>query len=587
MRARQWVRGTGLLSMMGMGLALMATSVIFAAAPEPASPPKASARKAQPLRFEISFPAAAHAQPITGRVYVMIARPGGGAAPNAAPGVPSAPGAGDREPRLQIGRTGSPFFGRDVEKLAPGQAAIIDATDLGTPVASLRDIPAGDYLVQAMVNVYSEFARADGHVVWMHDDQWEGQRWTVSPGNLYSAAVKMRLDPATSGVVKLVADKVVPPIVPLADTPFVKRFKIQSPMLTKFWGRPIYMGATVLLPRDYDRETMSYPVLYDQGHFASGAPLRFDPEFKPTERQPYNIALDWMKPEFPKMVVVTFQHPTPYFDDSYAVNSVNVGPYGDAIMQELIPEVEKRFRVLKEPYARVLSGGSTGGWESLALQIFHPDFFGGTWSSCPDSVTFTDVEGINIYKDQNAFFKTNANGWLKVPTINSREINGQVRQTSEQRNHFELVNGTKGRSGEQLDIWSAVYGPLGADGYFQPLFNKRTGEVDPKVAQYWRDNYDLLEYLKRNWTAVGPKLVDKLHVYTGTADTYFLNNSTREMQDWMRTTENPHYEGYFLYGDGKPHCWAGPVNQGERMKEMAQHILAHKPDGATGPWWPR
>ena len=586
MRVRQWVRGTGLLSMMGMGL-VMATSVIFAAGPEPASSPKASGRKAQPLRFEISFPAAAHAQPITGRVYVMIARPGDGAAPNAAPGAPSTPGSGDREPRLQIGRTGSPFFGRDVEKLAPGQAAIIDATDLGTPVASLRDIPAGDYLVQAMVNVYSEFTRADGHAVWMHDDQWEGQRWNVSPGNLYSAVVKMRVDPAASGVVKLVADKVVPPIVPPADTPFVKRFKFQSPMLTKFWGRPIYLGATVLLPRDYDRETMSYPVLYDQGHFASGAPLRFDPEFKPSERQPYNIALDWMKPDFPKMVVVTFQHPTPYFDDSYAVNSVNVGPYGDAIMQELIPEVEKRFRVLKEPYARVLSGGSTGGWESLALQIFHPDFFGGTWSACPDSVTFTDVEGINIYKDQNAFFKTHANGWLKVPTINSREINGQVRQTSEQRNHFELVHGTKGRSGEQLDIWSAVYGPLGADGYFQPLFNKRTGEIDPKVAQYWRDNYDLLEYLKRNWTTVGPKLVDKIHVYTGTADTYFLNNSTREMQEWMKTTASPHYEGYFLYGDGKPHCWAGPVNQGERMKEMAQHILAHKPDWATGPWWPR
>jgi len=177
------------------------------------------------------------------------------------------------------------------------------------------------------------------------------------------------------------------------------------------------------------------------------------------------------------------------------VNSVNVGPYGDAIMQELIPEVEKRFRVMREPYARVLSGGSTGGWESLALQILHPDFFGGTWSSCPDSVTFTDVEGINIYKDTNAFYTVNANGWLKVPTINSREVNGQVRQTSEQRNHFELVQGTKGRSGEQLDIWSAVYGPLGADGYFQPLFNKRPGEIDPKVAQYWRDNYDLLEYL--------------------------------------------------------------------------------------------
>lgn len=538
----------------------------FPVVPAMAAPPQ---RQPPALRFEVTFPAAAHAAPLTGRIFVMIAR------------------TGDREPRLQIGRTGTPFFGRDVEKLAPGRPAVIDETDLGSPVERLRDIPAGDYVVQAMVNVYSEFRRADGHVVWMHDDQWEGQRWNVSPGNLYSAPQRVHLDPARGGVVALVADRIIAPITPAPDTPWVKRFKIQSPTLTKFWGRPIYLGATVLLPRDYDRETMSYPVLYDQGHFSSGAPLRFDPAFTPTERQPYNISMDWMRPDFPKMVVVTFQHPAPYFDDSYAVNSVNVGPYGDAIMQELVPEVEKRFRVMREPYARVLSGGSTGGWESLALQIFHPDFFGGTWSSCPDSVTFTDVEGINIYKDANAFYKAHPNGWLKVPTINSREVNGQVRQTSEQRNHFELVQGTKGRSGEQLDIWSAVYGPLGADGYFQPLFNKRTGEIDPTVAQYWKEHYDLLYYLQQNWATVGPKLVDKIHVYTGTADTYFLNNSTRELHDWMKTTTNPHYEGFFLYGDGKPHCWSGPATQGERLKEMAQHIMAHKPDAATTPWWPR
>jgi hypothetical protein len=265
------------------------------------------------------------------------------------------------------------------------------------------------------------------------------------------------------------------------------------------------------------------------------------------------------------------------------VNSVNVGPFGDAIMQELVPEVEKRFRVIKEPYARVLSGGSTGGWESLALQIFHPDFFGGTWSSCPDSVTFTDVEGINAYKDTNAFYKQFE--WRRVPTVNSREVDGQIRQTSEQRNRFELVSGTHGRSGEQLDIWSAVYGPQGNDGYFEPLFNKRTGEINPAVAQYWKEHYDLLYYLQQNWPTVGPKLVDKIHVYTGTADTYLLNNSTKQLQEWMKTTTNPHYEGYFLYGDGKPHCWSGPVNAGERLKEMAQHIMAHKPDWATTEWW--
>ncbi len=509
------------------------------------------------LKFEVSVPASTRAEPITGRVFVIITR------------------VNDREPRLQPGRTGAPFFGRDVEALKPGQPATIDDTDLGSPVESLSEIPAGEYFVQAVVSLYSEFKRGDGHVVWMHDDQWEGQRWNRSPGNLYSEVQKVRVDPKAGGTISLSADKVIPPIEIPADTSYVKRFKFQSPLLTKFWGRPIYLGAAVLLPRDYERETMAYPVNYIQGHFSIGAPYGFD------EKNEFSKA--WMADGFPRMIAVTLQHPTPYLDDSYAVNSVNVGPYGDAIMNELIPEVEKRFRVIREPYARILSGGSTGGWEAAALQIFHPDFFGAAFAYCPDSVTFSDVEGINIYEDENAFYKMD--GWRKVPTANSRRVNGQLVMTSEQRNHFELANGTKGRSGEQLDIWSAVFGPLGNDGYFKPLFNKRTGEIDREVAKYWKENFDLKYYLEKNWHTVGPKLIDKLYFYTGDVDTYYLNNSTKELEAWMKKTENPHYEGFFMYGNNKPHCWSGPVSSSRRLEEMAQLIQRKKPEGATTPWW--
>lgn len=508
------------------------------------------------LRVEITVPPSIRKEPVTGRVYVMVARDN------------------QREPRLQIGRTGTPFFGRDVEMLPPGRAAVLDVTDLGTPVASMKDLPPGDYWVQGFVNVYSEFRRADGHTVWMHDDQWEGQHWNVSPGNLYSQPRRVQIGPATE-TVKLTADQVIPPVEIPPDTEFVQRFKIQSPLLTKFWGRPIYLGATVLLPRDYHRATMKYPILYRQGHFSLAAPLGFQPG---TE-----IHDAWMTDDFPRMIVVTLQHPTPYFDDSYGVNSVNVGPYGDAITKELMPEIERRYRVIGEPWARLTDGGSTGGWISLAHQFFYPDLYGGVWSYCPDSVTFTDVEGINVYKDDNAFTRTV--DWRTVPIINTREVNGHVRLTSEQRNHMELVNGTKGRSGEQLDIWSAVFGPLGKDGYFEPLFDKRTGAINRQVAEYWRDHYDLLEYLKRNWTTLGPKLVDKVHVYTGTMDNFFLNNSTKELETWMKTTENPHYEGFFLYGDGKGHCWQGPESTPERLKQMAAHVMRHMPAGTTTPWW--
>jgi len=521
-----------------------------------AFPEQASGEESK-FRFEISFPASVHSNPVTGRVYVMISR------------------TNESEPRSQIGRAGVPFFGRDVERLNPGTPAIIDDSDLGSPVASLKDIPPGEYYVQGFVNIYSEFRRADGHAVWMHDDRWEGQRWNRSPGNLHSEVVHVRVDHTRGGVIRLSAGRVIPPVEIPPDTPWVKRFRFQSPILTKFWGRPIFLGATVLLPRDYDNETIEYPVIYQQGHFSLRPPLRF--------REGSEIYQEWIKDGFPRMIVVTFQHPTPYFDDSYAVNSVNVGPYGDAIMQELIPEVEKRYRIIKQSYARILTGGSTGGWEALALQLFHPDFFGGAYAYCPDPVEFSDVEGINIYRDKNAFFKEFE--WHRVPTVNTRETNGHTRLTSQQRNHFELVCGTKGRSGQQLDIWSAVFGPLGEDGYFKPLFNKRSGEIDPKVAQYWKDNFDLKYYMEENWSTLGPKIVDKLHIYTGTMDNFFLNNSTKVLEEWMKTTSNPHYEGYFMYGEGKGHCWIGPVTQAERMKEIGQFILRKKPGDATTPWW--
>ena len=203
--------------------------------------------RAEETRFEISFPASARSEPITGRVYVMISR------------------TNETEPRLQISQTGgTPFFGRDVFGLAPGEAAILDETDLGSPVPSLRQIPAGEYFVQAFVNVYSAFRRSDGHVVWMHDDRWEGQKWNVSPGNLHSLVQKVRLDPERGYRLSLVADQVIPPIEIPPDSKWVKRFRFESPMLTKFWGRPIYLGATVLLPRDYETEEISYPVVYNR-----------------------------------------------------------------------------------------------------------------------------------------------------------------------------------------------------------------------------------------------------------------------------------------------------------------------------------
>jgi len=510
------------------------------------------------LRFEISFPRSVSTAALTGRMMLAVAR------------------TDTIEPRLQVGRYGVQIFGVDFEQLRPGSTVTIDGATLGYPVEHLGELPPGEYFVQAILNKYTEFKRADGHILWMHMDQWEGQDWRRSPGNIVSEITKLIVRPGQEETVKLEVTKVLPPIKVPEDTKWVKRIKIQSDILTEFWGHPIYLGATILLPRGYeDHPNVYYPTVYDEGHFSLRPPFRFRPNSE--------FYKEWTSEDMPRFIVVTLQHPSPYFDDSYAVNSANNGPYGDAIHEELIPEIEKRFRCISQAYARVLTGVSTGGWESFALQVFYPDFYGGTWSVSPDPLDFRNVEGINIYKDRNAFYKQHE--WFSIPTMNTRSPRtGEVLLTSQQRNRMELVNGTKGRSGEQLDIWSALFGPVGDDGYFKPLFNKSSGEIDSSVAQYWMEHFDLCYYLQTHWKEVGPKLVGKLHVICGRMDDFSLNFGVYFVEDFLESTRDPYYAGSFTYGARGGHGWQ-PYNSAQLLRIMAEHITENAPPGTDTSRW--
>jgi hypothetical protein len=534
------------------------------------------------LRFEISFPASVHGNPITGRVYVIIS-------PSDQP-----------EPRLQVGDWGDhpPFFGVDVSNLNPGVAALIDNETLGYPTKHLADVPAGDYYVQALVNIYTECHRSDGHTIWVHTDHWEGQQFNSSPSNLYSTVKRTHLDPRTGYDVKLTLTEVIPPVKIPPNTVWVKRIKLQSKLLTHFWGRPIYLGAVVLLPKGYDSHPSTYyPVIYEQGHFGLRAPFGFtthpaalSPRYRSMLKS-YNLETGyafsrvWTSAKFPRMIAVTFQHPTPYFDDSYAVNSANNGPYGDALMTELIPYVETHFRIIREPYARVLVGGSTGGWESLALQVKHPDFFGGTWTLYPDPIDFIHYQLVDIYKDGNAFFQP-GHHWVQVPRPLMREPDGQVETTIQDMSQLEAVLGSHGRSGQQLEAWEAVYGPVGSDGYPKPVWNKLTGQIDHSVADYMRSHgYDLTYYLKQNWSWLGPKLERKLHIYVGDMDSYYLNLAVYDLQNFLAHTTNPHYTGTFGFGrPEKGHGWE-PVNQETMVRWMADHITRNAPAGTNSAVW--
>ncbi len=511
--------------------------------------------------------------PITGRAFVIFTRDG------------------STEPRLQAGsyNGGVPFFGVDVSEWTGVRPATITGETPGFPVHTLAQIPAGDYWVQGLLVVYTRVTPKHGKTIWVAWDQWEGRQWNRTPGNLVSEPQRVQWDPRSSRL-ELRLTRKLPPVQVPPDTRWVKRVKIESKLLSDWWGRPVYLGATVLLPRGWEENPGErYPAIYIQGHFGLGAPFGFNPDGAPetaearqrrlvrTAREPgYEFAQAWMSDDFPRMVAVTFQHPTPFYDDSYAVNSANQGPYQDALLTELVPFLEQKFRLIPEGRARFLTGGSTGGWIALALQIHRPTFFGGAWAMYPDAVDFSRNQMIDNYADTNAFMpNVGPNEWLLRERYMSRTEEGQPGTTVRMLGRLEEVLGTKVRGGQQLQAYDAAYGPVGDDGYPRPLFNRWTGTIDKTVAAYWRDNgYDLNHYLERNWPRIGKDLDGKIHVYTGDMDNYYLNLAVYRME---ATLERLGARAVFEYGRPmKPHGWQ-PFTNAEMVRMMARKLAESGP----------
>jgi len=552
------------------------------------------------LRVGISYPKELDQGPLDGRMLLMVSDDD------------------SREPRFQIGSGNKAqlIFGIDVDGLKPGDAAIFDDDVFGFPLRSMSEIPPGEYVVQALLHQYETFHRADGHVVKLPMDRGEGQSWNLAPGNLYSTPRKMRIDPRKDEMINIALDKIIPPFPEEKDTKYIKHIKIQSKLLTEFWGRPIYLGAIILLPEGFgEHPEAKYPLMVYQGHFEPKFDTLVgfreqppDPKekseysrisgvwgeyYRNYEEYSYKFYKDWTGPGFPRMILVTIQHANPYFDDSYAVNSANLGPYGDAITYELIPYIEKNYRGIGQGWARTLYGGSTGGWESLGVQIFYPDEYNGTWTFCPDPIDFRAYSLVNIYEHKNAYYLDTR--WKRTPRPGFRNEIGEVLSTNEEMNHLELVLGTNCRSGCQYDIWQAVFGPVGENGYPKPIWDKRTGVIDHSVAEYWREHYDLRSILERDWKTLGPKLKGKIHIYTGDMDNWYLNNAVYLMEEFLKSTKNPYYDGTVEYGDRQPHCWCGGYNLplsismltiNQRFApEMAEHIIKTAPPGSDTESW--
>ena len=524
-------------------------------------------------KFEITYPEKFSENGYDGRLLLMISNNN------------------NAEPRFQINDSHHTqiIFGIDVESWKSGQTQIFDSNVYGYPIKSIGNLKEGEYYVQAFLHKYETFNLSTGYKVKLPKDQGEGQKWNISPKNLYSTPKKVKI--LKSGTIKISLENEISPIEPIKDSKYIKHVKIKSEMLSKFWGRDMFLQANVLVPHNFNKNSkVKYPLMIFHGHFPNtfrgfrteppAAPKKdtiYNSRFGITgykyiqEKEAYDLYKNWISDDFPRFIAIEIQHQNPYYDDSYAVNSANLGPYGDAITYELIPHVENLFNGVGEGWGRFLYGGSTGGWEALAVQVFYPSEYNGCFAACPDPIDFRAFTVVNIYEDENAYY--HKSDYKKTLRAGMRDGKGIIKSHLIDMNHREMVLGSKGRSGDQWDIWQAVFSPAGDDGYPKPIWDKKTGKIDKYVAEYWKENYDLSYILERDWNKIGNDLIGKLHIYCGDMDNYYLNNAVVLTEEFLESTKNPYYEGEVDYGNLAEHCWNGDHENPNHISRLRYNTM--------------
>jgi hypothetical protein len=423
-----------------------------------------------------------------------------------------------------------PILGTDVDAFGPNTVLSLDANSDTFPEGSLAKLPAGEYAVQAIFATNRDINLPN------------------APGNIYCDPVTVQLDPAAGTVVELTVNKSFPDRVP-KETRTHRYLKLPSKLLSDFHGRPMEYRVGVVLPPNFDKEPdKRYALVVDVGGFGT----RY-------------TAAENIEPD-PRFVQIVPDGAGP-FGDPYQVDSANNGPYGEALTKEVVPHIEKAFRCLGTPRSRFTTGASTGGWVSLALQVFYPEYFNGCWSQCPDSVTFERFELIDIYSDANAY--VNAFGFDRPST---RTIDGDLVSTVRHECQLERVLGRGGKwqlSGRDWASWNAVHGPRGKGGLPVPLWDGKTGAIDKVVAEHWK-KYDLKLVLEKNWATLGPKLAGgKVNVWVGDSDEYFLNAAVRRLKDATDSFKNPKFDGTILIEVRKGHASGGWTRE-EILDAMAK-----------------
>jgi enterochelin esterase-like enzyme len=466
-----------------------------------------------PLSFQITFDKTVSASPFTGRVYVMLSR-------NATKQLQSSINWFNPEP----------VFARDVKDWKPGEILALDADALGFPY-SLSKLPKGTYSIQAVM----DFNRGDIH-------------FSTAEGNGYSSAVRRELTPSGSGVVKLTIDQTYKARA-FKETERVKLVDVESKLLTAFYGRPTRMRAGVVLPKSFaSTPGRRYPVVYDVPGFGGDHFAAFGAE----RRNATDVA-------GVEMLYVVLD-PNCQTGHHVFADSANNGPRGQALVEELIPHVEKEFRGLNKPSARFVTGHSSGGWSSLWLQVTYPDTFGGCWSTAPDPVDFRDFQRLDLQKP-GANLLVDADGKQRpLARMGGRQV-----LFFKPFSDMEMVMG----HGGQLGSFEAVFSPRGADGQPKQLWDRTTGAIDREVAKSW-ERYDVRLVLERNWKTLGPRLAGKVHVFMGLEDTFYLEGAAVLLKDALKQLGS---DAVVELIPGKHHGSLVDKNLRERMaREMADRF---------------
>jgi enterochelin esterase-like enzyme len=451
------------------------------------------------------------------------------------------------EPRKQlwpISQMKNHIFASNLEGWKPGQVIEIRQGYNRTGPFDLEAVPEGSYALQ---------------VLWDQDTE---ESSINAPGNLYSQVRTVSIKGNTT--LEVLIDSEIPPR-NLADHKFVRMIELQSDTLSSWWNKPVKIKASVLLPANYfDHPEKRYPVRYNIAGYAG----RYD-RVNRMVADNSGFSHWWFSGEAPGIINVFLDGEGP-FGDPYQLDSENNGPYGYALINELIPHIESSFRTMGRPDSRFVDGCSTGGWVALALQIFYPDFFNGAFAYSPDAVEFENYQTINIYKDRNAFY----NEWGN-PRPLARDLTGDPMVMMEEFIRYENVLGPSNtylNSGGQICAHTALYSPKGNNGLPAPLFDPVTGEIDHVVAEHWK-KYDLKIHLRENWSEIGPRLQGKIWIWMGDMDHFILNPATRALDEYLRSASDPASDAEIIFEPMQGHC---SRFSHRKILEMIAHKLNHE-----------